>query len=47
MADRVLRDRERTELESAFERIAREEAGEGVHERYLGLAESLEREVGE
>ena len=47
MADRVIRDPARSELESAFERIAREEAGEGVHERYLGLAESLENEVGE
>jgi hemerythrin-like domain-containing protein len=45
MADRAVRDPARTELESAFERLAREEAAQGVHEKYLRLAKSLEAEL--
>jgi len=32
-------------LAVAFEHIEHEETGEGVHEKYLALAEALEREV--
>jgi hemerythrin-like domain-containing protein len=28
-----------------FERVEHEETGEGVHEKYLALAEALEREA--
>ena len=47
MADRVIRDQERAEVADAFERIQQEETAEGVQEKYLGVAESLEREVQE
>jgi hemerythrin-like domain-containing protein len=45
MADRVIQGQERAEVADAFERIQQEETAEGVHEKYLGVAESLEREV--
>jgi hemerythrin-like domain-containing protein len=45
MADRVIQGQERAEVADAFERVQREETVEGVHEKHLGVAESLEREV--
>lgn len=45
MADDAIRGRARTEIAEAFERIEREEAGQGIHERYLALAASLEKEA--
>ena len=45
MADRVIQGQERAEVVDAFERIQQEETAEGVHQKYLGVAESLEREV--
>ena len=45
MADRVIPVEKQIEVAAAFERIEHEETGEGVHEKYLALAEALEREV--
>ncbi len=41
MADAVLTEQDRGELEAAFERVEAEEMGEGVHERYHELAHRL------
>jgi len=46
MADRVIPGEQQRVLAEAFERIEREEIGEGVHEKYLGAAAALEREIG-
>jgi hemerythrin-like domain-containing protein len=45
LADRVVQGEKRIEMAEAFERVETEETGEGVHEKYLGLAEALEREA--
>jgi hemerythrin-like domain-containing protein len=45
MAGRVIRGQERAEVADAFEQLQQEERAEGVHEKYLSVAESLEREV--
>jgi hypothetical protein len=45
MADRVILGEKRAELAEAFERVETEETSEGVHQKYLGLAETLEREA--
>jgi hemerythrin-like domain-containing protein len=45
MADKVITGEERDEVAEAFERVEHEETGEGAHEKYLGLAEALEREI--
>ena len=45
MAERVIPVEKQAELAVAFERIEHEETGEGVHEKYLALAEALEREA--
>lgn len=45
MADDMIVGSARAEIAEAFERIEREEADQGVHERYLALAASLEREA--
>jgi hemerythrin-like domain-containing protein len=45
MADHVIPAAKQTEVAEAFEHIEHEETGEGVHEKYLALAEALEREV--
>ncbi|MCJ7706558.1 MAG: hypothetical protein MUO38_02955 [Anaerolineales bacterium] len=45
MADRVKRGEKKAEVVEAFERVEHEEPGEGVHEKYLGMAEALEREA--
>lgn len=43
MADRVIRGAQQAEVAEAFERVEREETGAGLHEKYLGVAETLER----
>jgi hemerythrin-like domain-containing protein len=45
MADQVLRGAAAVEVEKAFDRIETEETGEGVHDRFLALAESLGHEA--
>jgi hemerythrin-like domain-containing protein len=45
MAEHVIPVEKQAELAVAFERIEHEETGEGVHEKYLALAEALEREA--
>ena len=45
MADRVIPPAKQAEIAEAFERVEREEIGEGVHEKYRRLAEGLEREA--
>jgi len=45
MADRVIQGRRSAEVAQAFERVEHEETGEGVHHKYLDLADSLEHEV--
>ena len=45
MADHVIPTEKQAELTEAFEHIEHEETGEGVHEKYLAMAEALEREA--
>jgi hemerythrin-like domain-containing protein len=45
LADRVVQGDKHDQLREAFERVEHEETGEGVHEKYLGMAEALERET--
>lgn len=45
MADRVIPAEKYDDVWEAFEKVEHEETGEGVHEKYLGLAEALEKEV--
>jgi hemerythrin-like domain-containing protein len=45
MADRVIPLAQQPGITEAFERIEHEETGEGIHEKYLGLAERLEQEI--
>lgn len=45
MADRVIPLVSQDKLTESFERIGCEETGAGVHEKYLALAEALEKEV--
>ncbi len=45
LADRVIPLSAQDDVAEGFERVEHEETGEGVHEKYLALAESLEREV--
>jgi len=45
MAEHVIPVEKQAELAVDFERIEHEETGEGVHEKYLALAEALEREA--
>jgi hemerythrin-like domain-containing protein len=45
MADRVIPAGKQSEVAEAFEHIEHEETGAGVHEKYLALAEALEREL--
>jgi hemerythrin-like domain-containing protein len=45
MADHVIPAHQQGAVSAAFDRIEHEETGEGVHEKYLALAEKLEREV--
>jgi hemerythrin-like domain-containing protein len=45
MADQMLPAPRQDAVLDGFEHVEHEETGEGVHEKYLALAESLEREV--
>jgi hemerythrin-like domain-containing protein len=45
MADRFIPQAEHAQVEEGFEHVEHEETGEGIHEKYLGLAEKLEKEV--
>ena len=45
MADRAIPPVEHGKVAKDFERVEHEETGAGVHEKYLALAERLEREV--
>ena len=45
MADRVIPAAEHEDVWEAFEKVEHEETGEGVHEKYLGIAEALEKEA--
>jgi hemerythrin-like domain-containing protein len=45
MADRVIPSPEQEQVWEGFEHIEHEETGEGVHEKYLALAEALEKEI--
>jgi hemerythrin-like domain-containing protein len=45
MADRVIPTERQEVIDEGFERIEHEETGEGVHEKYLAMAENLEREM--
>ena len=44
MAEQVLGPAERTQIEEGFLRVEHAETGPGVHQKYLALAEALERE---
>ena len=44
LADRVIPPDQQEKVAADFERIEHEETGEGVHEKYLALAEVLEKE---
>ena len=45
MADRAIPVKEHAQVSEDFERVEHEETGEGVHEKYLALAEKLESEA--
>jgi hemerythrin-like domain-containing protein len=45
MADQVIPLAAQERVAEDFERVEHEETGEGVHEKYLALAEELEREA--
>ena len=45
MADRVIPLAQHEQVSLGFERVEHEETGEGIHEKYLGLAERLEKEL--
>jgi hemerythrin-like domain-containing protein len=45
VADQVIPPVQQAKVADAFEHVEREETGAGVHEKYLALAEALEREV--
>ena len=45
MADRVIPGEEQDQIRKDFEHVEHAETGEGVHEKYFALAESLEREA--
>ena len=45
MADQVIPRHAHAEVLDGFEHVEHDETGEGVHERYLALAEALEREA--
>jgi len=44
LADRTIPPEEQQQISEAFERVEHEETGEGVHEKYLALAEKLEKD---
>jgi hemerythrin-like domain-containing protein len=45
MADRVIKPADQPGLTEAFERVEHEETGEGVHEKYVALADRLAQAV--
>jgi hemerythrin-like domain-containing protein len=45
MANRVIPADQYDEVFEGFERVEHEETGEGVHEKYLAMAEALEKEM--
>ena len=45
MADRIIPVEQQAQITEAFERIEHEETGEGVHDKYLGIANELEKMV--
>jgi hemerythrin-like domain-containing protein len=45
MADSVVPPAEQHQITQDFERVEHEETGEGIHEKYLTLAEKLEKEL--
>lgn len=45
MADRVIPAEEHEQVWEGFEKVEHEETGDGVHEKYLGIAEALEKEA--
>jgi hemerythrin-like domain-containing protein len=45
MADGIIPRAEHERVTEGFEHIEHEETGQGVHEKYLGLADRLEQEV--
>ena len=45
LADRVIPLDQQDEVFEGFERVEHEETGEGVHEKYLAMAEALEKEL--
>lgn len=46
MANKVIQGEQREAVADGFEHVEHEETGEGIHEKYLALAEKLEREMG-
>jgi hemerythrin-like domain-containing protein len=46
MAEKLLPVSEQERVAQGFDHVEHEETGEGIHEKYLALAESLERELG-
>ena len=44
MADRIIPPERQEKVAADFERIEHDETGEGVHEKYLALADELEKE---
>jgi hemerythrin-like domain-containing protein len=46
MAEHAIPTAQHAQVLSEFERVEHEETGEGVHEKYLALAEALENEIG-
>jgi hemerythrin-like domain-containing protein len=46
MANEIIPEAYQEQVYQGFERVEHEETGEGIHEKYLALAESLEKEVG-
>jgi hemerythrin-like domain-containing protein len=45
MADRLIPGEEHEAVWDGFEHVEHEETGEGVHEKYLALADALEKEI--
>lgn len=45
MADKVIPTAQHQQVAEAFEKVEHEETGEGVHEKYLAMAERLEKEA--
>ena len=46
MADRFITGPAQAEVSAAFDRVEQEETGQGVHERFLALADTIEKEAG-